>query len=53
MSDVKVDENQDRVERPEVFKILSSPKAMLGGVLIYAGIGIPFLLKTESDIFLY
>ncbi len=52
VSDVKVDENQEQIERPQMFKLITSPKAMAGGVLIYAGLGIPFLLKTESDIFI-
>jgi hypothetical protein len=44
-------EHQDKIERPQIFKLLLNPKALVGGVLVYAGIGIPFLLKSESDIF--
>jgi len=52
VSDINTEENKDQLERPQVFNLLSSPKALLGGLLVYAGLGIPFLLKTESDIFL-
>ena len=53
MSDESVGKNQEqeiRSERPQLFKIMSSPKALAGAVFVYAGIGIPFLLKSESDL---
>ncbi|MEI8616108.1 hypothetical protein P4S54_21595 [Shewanella sp. PP-He15 brown] len=43
-------EREIRTERPQLFKMMSSPKAVAGGFLVYAGIGIPFLLRSESDI---
>src|SRR5690606_17417278 len=43
-------EREIRPERFQLFKIMSSPKAVAGGVLLYAGIGIPVLLKSESDL---
>ncbi|MEQ8427623.1 MAG: hypothetical protein RLT87_00745 [Gammaproteobacteria bacterium] len=55
MPDETTESNQDaeqRVERPQLFKLMSSPKALIGGALVYAGIGIPFLLRSEPD-FLY
>lgn len=51
MSDTNTENNQEQIERPQIFKLLSSPKAIIGGLLVYAGIGVPFLLKTESDVF--
>jgi len=53
VSEESVDTNQEqdiRPERTQLFKIISSPKALAGAVLVYAGIGIPFLLKSESDL---
>ncbi len=53
MTEESVEKNQEREippERPQLFKIMSSPKALAGGVLVYAGIGIPLLLKSESDL---
>lgn len=43
-------EQEERSERPQLFKMITSPKAIAGGVLVYAGIGIPFLLKSESNL---
>lgn len=53
MTEESVEISQEREIRPErfqLFKIMSSPKAVAGGVLLYAGIGIPVLLKSESDL---
>ncbi|WP_321346259.1 hypothetical protein [Halopseudomonas oceani] len=52
MTETKEEERDYResVERPEIFKLMFSTKFIFGAILIYAGIGIPFLLKTQSDI---
>ncbi len=53
MSTKTPEKNTDRIEhfdKPHIFKLFSSPKTLIGGVLIYAGIGIPFLLRSESSI---
>ncbi|MFY0678556.1 MAG: hypothetical protein JXR18_14860 [Neptuniibacter sp.] len=50
MSEDNTEENQQRIERPSLYKFMSSPKALIGGFLVYTGIGIPFLLRTESDL---
>lgn len=39
-------------ERPLYASLIFSPKFLIGAVLIYAGVGIPFLLKTESNLLL-
>lgn len=54
MAEESLETNQEqevRPERPQLFMIMSSPKAVAGGILVYAGIGIPFLLRSESDLF--
>lgn len=38
-------------ERPIFSTILFKPKVLFGVLLMYAGLGIPFLLRSESDIF--
>lgn len=43
-------EISEAVERPEIFKLMFNTKFLIGGVLMYAGFGIPILLKTQSDI---
>lgn len=53
MSDIEKEEPKERskaVERPEVFKLMFNARLVIGATLMYAGIGIPFLLKTQSDI---
>lgn len=53
MSSVEKEEPTERreaIERPEVFKLMFNTKFLIGAVFIYAGIGIPFLLKTQSDV---
>lgn len=44
-------EQEAQLERPQLLKIMSSPKALIGGILVYTGIGVPFFLKSESDLF--
>jgi len=37
-------------EKQDMFRIFLNPKVLIGVVLIYAGLGIPFLLRTESNL---
>ncbi len=43
-------EQEVRTERPQLIKLMTNPKALFGAILVYAGIGIPFLLRSESDL---
>lgn len=42
---------RDTIEKPEIFRLMTSTKVILGAVLMYAGLGIPFLMRTQSDFF--
>ncbi|MCF6299177.1 MAG: hypothetical protein L3J01_04785 [Thiomicrorhabdus sp.] len=37
-------------ENPLFSSLALKPKLLIGGVLVYAGLGIPFLLRSESDL---
>jgi len=39
-------------DKPDIFKLFLNPKVLIGVVLIYAGLGLPVLLKTESNLLL-
>lgn len=45
-------ENTKHYERPEIINLMMSPKALIGGLLVYVGLGVPILLKSESDVLL-
>ena len=50
MSEDKNNAIQDEINSSQIFKLIASPKALFGGVLIYSGLGIPYLLKGESSL---
>lgn len=52
MPDETTESNQEEstVDRSQIIKLIYNPKAFIGGALVYAGIGIPFLLTRESDL---
>lgn len=39
--------SRDHIDRPVFTKILSRPKSLISVFLIYAGVGIPFLMKSQ------
>ncbi|WP_421303253.1 hypothetical protein [Aeromonas veronii] len=41
----------DTLEKPILFKLISNTKFIAGIIIMYAGLGIPVLLKTQSDIY--
>lgn len=43
-------DRSNRLERPDIFKLMFKPKALLSIILIYAGIGIPFLMKSQMGL---
>lgn len=42
--------SRDNIDRPELIKLIYKPKFLLAVVLIYAGLGIPFLLKPQYNL---
>ncbi len=53
MREIEKEESKGRgeaVERSEVFKLMFNTKVIIGAVFIYAGLSIPVLLRTQSDI---
>lgn len=43
--------HRDIREKPELFKLMTNAKIILGAILMYAGLVVPFLLRTQSDIY--
>ena len=43
----KNDISSSRIERPDFFKLMFRPKPLISIMMIYAGIGIPFLMKSQ------
>ncbi|MCG8520184.1 MAG: hypothetical protein MI794_19540 [Pseudomonadales bacterium] len=50
--ETKESSSAEAVDRPLFASMVFNPKMIIGIVLMYAGLGIPFLLKTQSDIIL-
>ncbi|HBX6062991.1 TPA: hypothetical protein MH601_05185 [Klebsiella pneumoniae] len=42
--------SRDNIDRPELIKLIYKPKFLLAVVLIYAGLGIPFLLNSQYNL---
>ncbi|HBC3496856.1 TPA: hypothetical protein KDY87_004236 [Vibrio parahaemolyticus] len=50
MSEVSNNEKDEQSERPQILRLMSNPRVLFGAVCVYAGVGIPVLLRTESDL---
>jgi hypothetical protein len=50
--EIKDDSVVEPIGRPFFASMIFNPKVIIGVLLMYAGLGIPFLLRTQSDILL-
>lgn len=52
MPEVTNEEKDDRSERPQMYRLITNPKVIFGTLFLYAGLGLPFLIRSESDLLL-